>query len=83
MTDLQAKKIDELIAQMTEQYPDLCGNENTVRQSMAFIVSNLEKMDPAAPGAFTVEQYLEAVTKSLPRKEEEPSNMLSRGSSLP
>jgi len=82
MTDLQAKKIDELITQMAEQYPDLCGNEDTVRHSMAFIVSNLEKMDPAAPGAFTVEQYLEAVAKSLPRKDEEPSDV-SRGSSLP
>ena len=83
MTDLEAKRIDNIIERMKAQHEGLSEHETKLRKAFVFAVNELAKQDPETPGAFMPSQYLDAVEASLPRKEEEPSDVLSRGSSLP
>jgi hypothetical protein len=75
MTNLEAKRIDDLVQRAKSAYPDLEGHEHKFRAALAFAVNQLAKQNYSAPGAYTAEQYLNAIDASLPRKEEEPSNI--------
>lgn len=82
MTELEAKRINTIVERFKQHNPTIEGHEGKLRKAFAFAVNELSKQDPHAPGAFTPDAYLTAVENSLPRKEEEPSDV-SRGSSMP